>query len=101
MDNEWNLIVNILAVDVRGTNVKILASGESERRKFHSGETMTPEHMVRGVKEPLSQLLQSIHGSDVADIEWWLVFAKLNQYRRKRPWLNGLRIPSLFRSMGC
>lgn len=43
--------MNVLAVDVGGTNVKILASGESEPRKFHSGKAMTPEQMVRGVKE--------------------------------------------------
>ena len=43
--------MNVLAVDVGGTSVKILASGESEPRKFRSGKTMTPEQMVRGVKE--------------------------------------------------
>lgn len=43
--------MNILVADVGGTNVKILASGESEPRRFQSGESMTPEQMVRGVKE--------------------------------------------------
>lgn len=43
--------MNVLVVDVGGTSVKILASGESESRKFHSGKSMTPEQMVRGVKE--------------------------------------------------
>ncbi len=42
--------MNVLVVDIGGTNVKLLASGESEPRKFHSGKTMTPEQMVRGVK---------------------------------------------------
>ena len=45
------LLVNILVADVGGTNVKILASGESEPRRFKSGKSMTPEQMVRGVKE--------------------------------------------------
>ncbi len=43
--------MNVLAVDVGGTNVKILASGVAEHRKFPSGPEMTPEKMVAGVKE--------------------------------------------------
>ncbi len=43
--------MNILAIDVGGTNVKILATGESEQRRFASGMTMTPEMMVQGVKD--------------------------------------------------
>ncbi len=43
--------MNILAVDVGGTNVKVLATGESEQHRFSSGKTMTPDMMVQGVKE--------------------------------------------------
>ncbi|MCI0685028.1 MAG: ROK family protein [Gemmataceae bacterium] len=43
--------MNVLVVDVGGTNVKILAMGEAEPRKFPSGPEMTPEQMVAGVKE--------------------------------------------------
>jgi len=43
--------VNVLAVDIGGTNVKILASGESEPRKFPSGPHLTPREMVSGVKK--------------------------------------------------
>jgi polyphosphate glucokinase len=43
--------MNVLVIDVGGTNVKILASGESEPRKFPSGPKMTPQQMVSGVKE--------------------------------------------------
>jgi predicted NBD/HSP70 family sugar kinase len=43
--------MNVLVVDVGGTNVKILATGESEPRKFPSGPTLSPETMVAGVKE--------------------------------------------------
>jgi len=43
--------VNVLAVDIGGTNVKILASGESEPRKFPSGPHLTPRQMVTGVKK--------------------------------------------------
>jgi polyphosphate glucokinase len=43
--------VNVLVVDVGGTHVKLLASGQSEPRKFVSGPTLTPDEMVAGVKE--------------------------------------------------
>ena len=43
--------MNILVVDVGGTNVKVLATGETERRKFASGPQLTPERMVAEVKE--------------------------------------------------
>lgn len=43
--------MNVLVIDVGGTSVKILASGESEPRKFPSGPKMTPQQMVSGVKE--------------------------------------------------
>lgn len=42
--------MNILVIDVGGTHVKFLASGQSERRKFDSGPEMTPAAMVEGVK---------------------------------------------------
>src|SRR5215475_2770727 len=43
--------MNVLVVDVGGTNVKILATGHDEPRKFPSGPKLTPEQMVSGVKE--------------------------------------------------
>jgi polyphosphate glucokinase len=43
--------MNVLAVDVGGTHVKILASGHEEHREFPSGPALTAEQMVRGVKE--------------------------------------------------
>src|SRR5499427_1232805 len=44
-------IMNVLVVDIGGTNVKILATGQDEPRKFPSGSKLTPEQMVSGVKE--------------------------------------------------
>jgi polyphosphate glucokinase len=41
--------MNILVVDVGGSHVKILATGEKTRREFTSGPTMTVEQMVSGV----------------------------------------------------
>ena len=40
----------MLAVDVGGTHVKILASGETQRREFPSGPAMTAQQMVEQVK---------------------------------------------------
>ena len=39
----------VLVVDVGGSSIKFLASGETERRKFDSGPAMTPARMVEGV----------------------------------------------------
>jgi polyphosphate glucokinase len=41
--------MNILVIDIGGTNIKILATGQKERIKFPSGKTMTPVLMVEGV----------------------------------------------------
>jgi polyphosphate glucokinase len=41
--------MNVLVIDVGGTHVKILATGQTERREFVSGPTMTPAEMVAGV----------------------------------------------------
>ena len=41
----------VLVVDVGGTNVKILATGQREPRKFPSGPNLTPQAMVSGVKK--------------------------------------------------
>jgi predicted NBD/HSP70 family sugar kinase len=43
--------MKILVLDVGGNNVKLLLSGQQEPRRFHSGPTLTPDEMVRGVKE--------------------------------------------------
>ena len=39
----------VLVVDVGGTNIKILATGQETRRKIPSGPTLTPQGMVSGV----------------------------------------------------
>jgi polyphosphate glucokinase len=43
--------MNVLVVDVGGHGVKILATGQPERREFPSGATLTAAQMVAGVKE--------------------------------------------------
>ena len=43
--------MRVLVVDIGGTNVKILLTGQKIPRKFPSGRKMTPKHMVAGVKK--------------------------------------------------
>ena len=43
--------MNVLVVDVGGTHIKVLATGQTEPREFRSGPTMTPKRMVSGVKK--------------------------------------------------
>ena len=43
--------MNVLVVDVGGTNIKILASGCDEPRKTPSGPTMSAQQMVAAVKK--------------------------------------------------
>jgi polyphosphate glucokinase len=43
--------MNVLVVDVGGTHVKILASGQESPREFPSGPTLTANRMVSGVKK--------------------------------------------------
>ena len=58
----------VLVIDVGGTNVKILATGQKEPRKFPSGPSMTAQKMVQVVKnagrdwrkqgEPLAKFIE-------------------------------------------
>ena len=43
--------MNVLVIDVGGTHVKILATGQHEPREFASGPTLTPPQMAAGVKK--------------------------------------------------
>jgi polyphosphate glucokinase len=43
--------MNVLVIDIGGSNVKILATGQKEPRSFPSGPTLTPKRMVAGVKQ--------------------------------------------------
>ena len=45
------VVMNVLVVDVGGTNVKIFATGQDEPRRFPSGPTLTAGQMVAEVKE--------------------------------------------------
>ena len=44
-------VKKVLVVDVGGTSVKILGTGQTETRSFQSGPKLTPERMVSGVKK--------------------------------------------------
>lgn len=41
--------MNVLVIDIGGTHVKFLASGQRERREFISGKDLTPKRMVSEV----------------------------------------------------
>lgn len=43
--------MNVLVVDVGGTHVKVLLSGQSESRNFESGPAMDAKSMVSGVRK--------------------------------------------------
>ena len=43
--------MNILVIDIGGTNVKIWTSGEEEKLKFPSGKTLTPDVLIEKVSE--------------------------------------------------
>jgi len=43
--------LKILVIDVGGTHVKVLATGQKEHREFLSGKGLTPKRMVAGVRK--------------------------------------------------
>src|SRR6476660_8330254 len=53
--------MKILAVDVGGTHVKILATGEKQKREIVSGPRMTARQMVSSVKNIESQFVSGQH----------------------------------------
>ncbi len=42
--------MNVLAVDIGGTHVKVLATGQKKRQRFDSSSALTPRQMVDGVR---------------------------------------------------
>ena len=44
-------MMKVLAIDIGGTHVKILASGQKERREFESGRLMTPRRLLSEVRK--------------------------------------------------
>ena len=43
--------LKVLVIDIGGTNVKVLATGENDSRRFPSGPNMTPQQMMADVKK--------------------------------------------------
>lgn len=43
--------MNVLVIDIGGTNVKCLASGHQTPRRFPAGRDLTPDRMAAGVRE--------------------------------------------------
>src|SRR5467141_2212194 len=45
------LIMNVLVIDIGGTHVKVLATGQDAHREFDSGPALTPKRIVSGVQK--------------------------------------------------
>jgi polyphosphate glucokinase len=43
--------MNVLVIDIGGTHVKLLATGQQVQREFESGPTLTPKRMVSQVRK--------------------------------------------------
>src|SRR2546422_1827075 len=43
--------MNVLVIDIGGTHVKVLATGQNAQREFDSGQALTPNRMVSGVRK--------------------------------------------------
>lgn len=43
--------MNVLVIDIGGTHVKVLATGQAGHREFDSGPTLTPQRMVSRVRK--------------------------------------------------
>jgi predicted NBD/HSP70 family sugar kinase len=46
--------MNILVIDIGGTNVKVWKTEEAEKTKFPSGKDLTPQSLVEGVKDAIA-----------------------------------------------
>ena len=87
--------MNILVIDIGGTNVKIWTSGEEEKLKFPSGKSLTPELLIEKVGEVTADWKfdrvsigypgDVVHGQPVAE-PWnlgdgWLAFDYSNAFK--------------------
>ena len=43
--------MNVLVIDIGGTHVKVLATGQNAHREFDSGPDLTPKQMINGVRK--------------------------------------------------
>jgi hypothetical protein len=55
IEDEWpspeKAFSHVLTIDIGGSNIKVLASGQTEPRKSRSGRSLTPPKMVEAVQE--------------------------------------------------
>jgi hypothetical protein len=54
------LNIKVLVIDIGGTFVKLLATGETKPREFPSNSSLTPEQLVTGVLKA-AQAVQHRH----------------------------------------
>jgi len=56
--------MNVQVVDIGGTQVKVLATGQNQERQFVSGPTLTPKQMVY-VADVVQRLIAALEPEDV------------------------------------
>jgi len=47
----YDQFMNVLVIDIGGTHVKVLATGQKSHREFESGPTLTPRRMVSQIRK--------------------------------------------------
>ncbi len=62
--------MNVLVVDVGGTHVKILATGQEQSRKFPSGPELTPRQMYRKLRTGEGRAGKSLLPGAAAGSKW-------------------------------
>jgi len=101
--------MNVLVIDVGGTHVKLLASGQHEPRKITSGPTMTAAKMVAAVKRLTADWSYDavslgypgpvLHGRPVADPRnlgsGWVHFDFRKAFRRPVKIMNDAALQAL------
>ncbi len=101
--------MKVLVVDVGGTHVKILATGQTEPREFESGPELTPRRMVAGVKKLAAGWEYSavsigypgvvVHNRPVAEPhnlgDGWVGFQFGNAFRRPVKLINDAAMQAL------
>ena len=61
--------MNVLVVDIGGTHVKLMATGQDVSREFESGPTLTPNQMVSKIRKLVPDWKYEVETEDRAVAE--------------------------------
>ena len=101
--------MDVLVIDVGGTHVKILATGQKDKREFASGPALTAQQMVSGVRELAGEWSYDVvsigypgpvlHNRPVADPNnlgrGWMGFDFSTAFKRRTKVLNDAAMQAL------